>query len=165
MTEVIEKPTPTIQYIDRYKTDTVRFVKWRIRYDTVTNEHTKDRIVLDTLFFVDTLRIVEAWLTELNKYDTTATFKDGSNVRLRWQNYQNLSENMIVDYSPVKARNNWALGVHSNIGMQSDFKSAYRPMFGLGLQATVKRSYFGADYGYNGQHYVGVRIGYNFVSR
>jgi hypothetical protein len=33
------------------------------------------------------------------------------------------------------------------------------------LQATVKKTYFGVDYGYNGQHYVGVRVGANFINR
>ena len=49
-------------------------------------------------------------------------------------------------------------------GLISDFKTSYVPLMGLGVQATVKKTYFSVDYGFNGQHYVGVRVGRNIVN-
>lgn len=164
-TTIIEKPKPAqIIYVDRWKTDTVRFVSTRIKYDTVMIDNTIERIVLDTLFLVDTLKIVEAWLTEVVRYDTTATVGGGA-LRLQWQNYQNVTESLVIDYSPKVARAKFALGVHGNVGMISNFRDRYTPLFGLGLQATVKKTYIAVDYGFNGQHYVGARVGTNFINR
>jgi hypothetical protein len=83
---------------------------------------------------------------------------------LNWQNYQNRSENLKVTYTPKKVSLKWALGVHGNAGLISDFKTSYVPLMGLGVQATVKKTYFSVDYGFNGQHYVGVRVGRNIVN-
>jgi hypothetical protein len=162
--QVIEKPTPTIQYIDRWKTDTVRFVKTKVV--TVTDTISRERIVnrLDTLFMVDTVKIVEAFLTEVAKYDTTLDFESAT-INLKWQNYQNFSEQLKVTLDAKRKPNKWSLGAHGSIGLLSDFKASYVPLFSVGLQATVKKTYFGADYGYNGQHYVGVRVGANFINR
>ena len=163
VTTIIEKPVPTVEYVDRWRTDTVRFVSKEfvtIR-DTITSEIIVNR--LDTLFLVDTVKIVEAWLTEVTKYDTTATLKN-VDIRLRWQNYQNITENLVIDYLPKKVPLKWALGVHANAGLISDFKSNYIPLMGLGVQANVRRSYFSVDYGFNGQHYVGFRVGRNIVN-
>lgn len=159
VTTIIEKPVPTIEYVERWKHDTVRFVQWRIKYDTITTEILYERIVHDTLYIVDTLKIVEAWLSEVNKYDTTV-----NDIRIRWENYQNLSENLRIDYKPKVAGAKFALGVHGNVGLLSDFKTSYTPLMGLGFQATVKKTYFSVDYGFNGQHYVGVRVGRNIVN-
>lgn len=163
VTTIIEKPVPTVEYVDRWRTDTVRFVSKEfvtIR-DTITSEIIVKR--LDTLFLVDTIKIVEAWLTEVAKYDTTIEQKNAS-ISLNWQNYQNRSENLKVTYTPKKVPLKWALGVHGNAGLISDFKTSYVPLMGLGVQATVKKTYFSVDYGFNGQHYVGVRVGRNIVN-
>ena len=163
VTTIIEKPVPTVEYVDRWRTDTVRFVSKEfvtIR-DTITSEIIVNR--LDTLFLVDTVKIVEAWLTEIAKYDTTIDQKNAS-ISLKWQNYQNRSENLIVTYTPKKVPLKWALGVHGNAGLISDFRTSYVPLMGLGVQATVKKTYFSVDYGFNGQHYVGVRVGRNIVN-
>lgn len=164
VTTIIEKPVPTIEYVDRWRTDTVRFVSKEfvtIR-DTITSELIVNR--LDTLFLVDTVKIVEAWLTEIAKYDTTIDQKNAS-IQLNWQNYQNRSENLKVAYTPKKVVGaKFALGVHGNAGLISDFRTSYVPLMGLGIQATVKKTYFSADYGFNGQHYVGIRVGRNIVN-
>ena len=163
VTTIIEKPVPTVEYVDRWRTDTVRFVSKEfvtIR-DTITSEIIVKR--LDTLFLVDTVKIVEAWLTEIAKYDT-AIEQESATLALSWQNYQNRSENLKVTYTPKKVPLKWALGVHGNAGLISDFKTSYVPLMGLGVQATVKKTYFSVDYGFNGQHYIGVRVGRNIVN-
>lgn len=163
-TEIIEKPVPTVQYVDRWKTDTVRHVKWRIKYDTITTDRWGERIVHDTLYIVDTLKIVEAWLSEVVQYDTTAPVGGGV-LRLRWQNYQNLTENVRIDYTPKVAGTKFALGVHGNAGLLSDFKTRYTPLMGVGIQATVNRNYYRLDYGFNGDHYIGLGVGRNIISK
>ena len=165
VTTIIEKPIPTIEYVDRWRTDTVRFVSKEfvtIR-DTITSEIIVSR--LDTLFLVDTISIVEAWLTEITKYDTLIDQKNAS-IQLNWQNYQNRTENLKVTYTPKKVVGaKFALGVHGNAGLISDFKSRYVPLMGVGLQATIKKGYYSIDYGFNGDHYIGVRVGRNIISR
>jgi hypothetical protein len=165
VTTIIEKPIPTIEYVDRWRTDTVRFVSKEfvtIR-DTITSEIIVSR--LDTLFLVDTISIVEAWLTEITKYDTLINQKNAS-IQLNWQNYQNRTENLKVTYTPKKVVGaKFALGVHGNAGLISDFKSRYVPLMGVGLQATIKKGYYSIDYGFNGDHYIGVRVGRNIISR
>lgn len=163
-TVTIEKPVYTTKYVDRYKTDTVRFVSTQIfeRFDTIYQTKTIKR--LDTLLLIDTVKIVETWLSELNCYDTTLNL-EAAEIRLRWENYQNISEKFRIDYTPKKQPLKWALGLHANAGLISNFSTRYTPLFGVGLQATIKRSYVGLDYGFNGSHYVGVRVGYNIISR
>ena len=163
VTTIIEKPVPTVEYVDRWRTDTVRFVskEFVTVRDTITSEIIVKR--LDTLFLVDTVKIVEAWLTEIAKYDTMIE-KESATLALSWQNYQNRSENLKVTYTPKKVPLKWALGVHGNAGLISDFKTSYVPLMGLGVQATVKKTYFSVDYGFNGQHYVGFRVGRNIVN-
>jgi len=161
---VIEKPIPKIEYVDRWKTDTVRFVSTRIveRVDTIYQNEVVNR--LDTLLLIDTVKIVEAWLSEVVHYDTSALVGGGA-LRLRWQNYQNFSENVSIEYTPNIRKSRYAIGVHGNAGLISDFESRYVPLMGLGVQATVKKTYFSVDYGFNGQHYVGFRVGRNIISR
>jgi len=158
ITTVIEKPVPTVEYVDRWLTDTVRFVSKKVitKRDTIY----QDKIVmrLDTMLLIDTLRIVETWLTEVANYDTTV-----SDVRLTWSNYQNRTENLKVQLR--KKPLSWALGVHGLVGLESDFVENYKPLFGVGLQATVKRTYFSLNYGYNTQHFIGVGIGRNIISK
>ena len=158
ITKVIERPVPTIEYVDRWRTDTVRFVSKKVitQRDTIY----QDRIVnrLDTLFVVDTISIVEAWLTEVANYDTTV-----NDIRLTWSNYQNRTENLKVELR--KKPLGWALGVHGLVGLQSNFVESYKPLFGVGLQGTVKRTYISANYGFNGQHFIGVGIGRNIINR
>jgi len=164
VTTIIENPVPTVEYVDRWRTDTVRFVSKEfvtIR-DTITSEIIVNR--LDTLFLVDTVKIVEAWLTEIAKYDTTIEQKNAS-ISLNWQNYQNRSENLKITYTPKKVPLKWALGVHANAGLLSDFKASYVPLMGIGVQATVNRNYYKVDYGFNGDHYVGIGFGRNIISR
>ena len=160
VTTIIEKPVPTIEYVDRWRTDTVRFVsrEFVTVRDTITSEIIVNR--LDTLFLVDTVSIVEAWLTEIAKYDTTL-----NDFQITWQNYQNRSENLKVTYTPKKTPLKWALGIHANAGLISNFKSRYIPLMGVGLQGTVKKGYYGIDYGFNGDHYIGLRFGRNIISR
>lgn len=163
-TITIEKPVPTVEYVDRWQTDTVRFVSKSVvtKYDTIY----KDRVVsrLDTMFLVDTVKIVEAWLTEVAKYDTTIS-SDAADIALTWQNYQNRSEKFNVVYTPKKVALKWALGVHGNAGLISDFESDYKPLLGVGLQASIKKGYYGLDYGYNGKHYIGLRVGRNILTK
>jgi len=158
ITKVVERPVPTIEYVDRWRTDTVRFVSKKVitRRDTIY----QDRIVnrLDTMLLIDTFKIVETWLTEVANYDTTL-----NDVRLTWSNYQNRTENLKVQLR--KKPLGWALGVHGLVGLQSDFVENYTPLFGVGLQATIKRTYFSANYGFNGQHFVGVGVGRNIINR
>ena len=158
ITTVIEKPVPTVEYVDRWRTDTVRFVSKKIitRRDTIY----QDKIVmrLDTMLLIDTLRIVETWLTEVANYDTTV-----NDIRLTWSNYQNRTENLKIQLR--KKPLSWALGVHGLVGLESDFVENYKPLFGVGLQGTVKRTYFSVNYGYNTQHFVGVGIGRNIISK
>jgi len=164
VTTIIEKPVPTVEYVDRWRTDTVRFVSKR--FITVTDTIYQDRIVsrLDTLFLVDTVSIVEAWLTEIAKYDTTIE-QEAATLALSWQNYQNRSENLKITYTPKKVPLKWALGAHANAGLLSDFKASYVPLMGIGVQATVNRNYYKVDYGFNGDHYVGIGFGRNIISR
>jgi hypothetical protein len=158
ITTVIEKPVPSVKYVDRWRTDTVRFVYKELvtRYDTIYS----DKIVvrLDTMLLIDTLRIVETWLTEVAKYDTTV-----NDIRLTWQNYQNRTENLNVTIQEKSQPLNWALGVHGLVGLESDFVENYKPLFGVGLQATIKRTYFSVNYGYNTQHFIGVGVGRNLI--
>jgi len=162
ITKVIERPVPTIKYVDRWRTDTVRFVSKELvtRYDTIYSD--KIVIRLDTMLLIDTFKIVETWLTEVAKYDTTIDQKNAS-ISLNWQNYQNRTENLNVQLR--KKPLGWALGVHGLVGLQSDFVESYTPLFGVGLQATVKRTYISANYGFNGQHFIGVGIGRNIINR
>jgi hypothetical protein len=164
VTTIIEKPVPTVEYVDRWRTDTVRFVskEFVTVRDTITSEIIVNR--LDTLFLVDTVSIVEAWLTEIAKYDTTIE-QESATLALSWQNYQNRSENLKITYTPKKVPLKWALGVHANAGVLSDFKASYVPLMGIGVQGTVNKGYYGIDYGFNGNHYIGLRVGRNIISR
>jgi len=156
----IEKPIHTTKYVDRWRTDTVRFVRREIITvtDTIYQRETVSR--LDTLFLIDTVKIVEAWLSEVNCYDTTV-----NDVRVRWQNYQNITENLRIDYTPKRGGSKFSLGVHGNVGLISDFESQYVPMFGVGLHGSIKKTYLSANYGFNDQHFIGVGVGRNIISR
>ena len=158
ITKVVERPVPTIEYVDRWRTDTVRFVSKELvtRYDTIYSD--KIVIRLDTMLLIDTFKIVETWLTEVANYDTTV-----NDIRLTWSNYQNRTENLKVELR--KKPLGWALGVHGLVGLQSDFVENYKPLFGVGLQATVKKTYISANYGFNGQHFIGVGVGRNLISK
>jgi hypothetical protein len=164
VTTVIDRPVPTIEYVDRWRTDTVRFVSKKVitQRDTIY----QDRIVnrLDTLFLIDTVSIVEAWLTELVKYDTAVTL-NGVNVALKWQNYQNLSEQLSITVKENVVGAKFALGLHANVGIISDFNRSYTPLMGIGIQTTIKSTYISANYGYNGQHFIGVGVGRNIISK
>jgi hypothetical protein len=111
-TVTIEKPVPKIQYVDRWKVDTVRFVRRELitRYDTIYSEKIVTR--LDTLLLIDTVSIVQAWLTEVANYDTTI-----SDVRVKWSNYQNRTENLTVQYKRKEQK--FSFGVHGLVGVQS----------------------------------------------
>jgi hypothetical protein len=162
-TVTIEKPVPTVEYVDRWKTDSVRFVttKYLTKLDTIYKDRVE--VLLDTLLLVDTVSIVQTWLTEVAKYDTT--IKDPSYVaRLTWQNYQNRTEKLTLNVDSKKV-NNWALGVHGIAGLSTDFERSYVPLFGLGAQLTVKKNYFSLNYGYNGRHYIGAGVGRNLISK
>jgi hypothetical protein len=161
ITTVIEKPVPTIEYVERWRYDTLRFVHWRTVHDTV---HDIEYInIYDSVLVIDTIKIIESWLTEVVKYDTAVTL-NGVNVALKWQNYQNLSEQLSITVKEKVVGAKFALGIHANVGLLSNFKDSHIPLMGVGLQATVSRSYFSVDYGFNGQHYVGFRVGRNIVN-
>jgi len=131
--------------------------------DTIYQDRVE--VLLDTLLIVDTVSIVKTWLTEVAKYDTTASF-EAADVRLRWQNYQNVSENLVINYLPKKVVGaKFSLGVHGIAGMSTDFERSYVPLFGIGAQLTVKKNYFSLNYGYNGQHYIGAGVGRNLISK
>ena len=159
-TITIDRPVPTIEYIDRWRVDTVRFVSKKVitQRDTIYNDRIVNR--LDTLFLVDTISIVEAWLTEVAKYDTTV-----NDIRLTWQNYQNRTENLSVIAKDKTKAQRWAFGIHGNVGIISDFKRSYTPLMGIGIQTTIKSTYISANYGYNGQHFIGVGVGRNLISK
>ena len=159
VTETVEVKIPVYvtEYVDKWKTDTVRYVNTRIVnvYDTITN----NILTVDTIYNIDTVSIVEAWLTEVTKYDTLISFTDAS-VDLKWQNYQNRTEDLKITYTPKKvAGAKFALGIHGNAGLVSDFKSRYVPLFGIGANIKVNRIYFGPGYGYNGDHYLNLHVG------
>lgn len=162
ITTVIEKPVHTIEYVDRWKYDTLRFVERRTVHDTVYDTRYINNY--DSILVIDTVKIIESWLTEVVHYDTSAPVGGGA-LRLQWQNYQNLSENLVINYLPKKVeRADFALGIHGNAGLISDFESRYVPLMGIGVQAEVKKSYFSVDYGFNGDHYIGFRVGRNIVN-
>ena len=162
---VIEKPVPTIEYVDRWKTDTVRFVRTVIRTDTVRDTVSKEvrYFVTDTVFDIDTVSIVSTWLSELAKYDTTVSFKT-ADVRLSWQNYQNRAEGLKVELDQKLSKSRFSIGIHANAGLISNFSTRHVPLMGVGMQGTVKKTYFSVDYGFNGDHYVGLRVGRNIVN-
>lgn len=160
-TITVEKPTPKIEYVDRWKTDTLlRFAYRESRIDTIidTLTHEVIEVRLDTLLKVDTLKIVETWLTELVKYDTTLTF-DNDAVNIKWQNYQNLTENLQVTLLSQTSKR-LGLIMYAKAGINSDFNSIYKPVIGGGLLFDKKRFIFGPDYSYNGQHNINVILGY-----
>ena len=163
----VEKPLYITEYVDRYKTDTVRFAQWKTVYDTVHDTvHDIEYVnIYDSVFVIDTVSIVESWLTEVNKYDTLVVF-DNASVSLKWQNYQNRSEDLFVSYNLTKATpTTWSLGLHANAGLITDFDRSYTPLFGIGLQGTVRKTYIGLDYGYNSDHYIGLRVGRLLISK
>ena len=158
----VDKPVYITEYVDRWRTDTVRFVSRHV----VTVHDTAHDIRVDTLFMVDTVSIVEAWLTEVTKYDTLVVFENKASVNLKWQNYQNISEGLFVSYNYSKSTpTTWSLGLHGNAGLLTDFDRSYKPLFGLGLQGTVRKTYIGLDYGYNSDHYIGLRVGRLLISK
>jgi hypothetical protein len=163
ITTVIEKPVPVIEYVDRWKEKPVRYVETKVVTVHDTVQVTVHDVRLDTLFLIDTLKIVEAWLTEVTKYDTTASFET-ADIRLRWQNYQNFSENVRIDYTPNIRNSRIAIGMHAKVGLVSDFKMQYTPMIGAGIGFKIKNNYLTADYGYLQQHYVGVTYGRYFLN-
>ena len=159
ITTVIEKPVPTIEYVDRWRYDTLRFVHWRTVHDTV---HDVEYVnIYDSVLVIDTVKIIESWLTEVTKYDTTVL--DGQ-LRLKWQNYQNFTENLAIEYTPKKINSNFSMGLHAKVGLVSDFKMQYTPMIGAGIGFKIKNNYLTADYGYLQQHYVGVTYGRYFLN-
>jgi len=155
-TIIIEKLVPTVEYVDRWKTDSVRYVSHIVTetFDTILSEKIVMR--LDTLILIDTVRIVEAWLSEKLNYDTIAQFKSSS-VRVSWSNYQNQSERLKISLSssPEKLR----IGLYARAGVISDFKSSISPVIGGGVQLIHKRFIFGVDYGYSINHQISGIIG------
>ena len=151
----IEKPIYRTEYVDRWRTDTVRFVQRITVTDTVTNTIIQEREVL----LIDTVRIIEAWLTEVNRYDTTITLADGS-LQATWFNYQNITEEAAFTYtSNVQKAPMYGIGVHASIEAQTDFSENVAPLFGVGLHGDIKKMYITTNYKYNGEHFIGVTIG------
>ena len=163
ITTVIEKPVPTIEYVDRWRYDTLRFVHWRTVHDTV---HDIEYInIYDSVLVIDTVKIIESWLTEVVHYDTTAPVGGGA-LRLQWQNYQNVTEKLVIDYLPKKVVGaKFALGIHGIAALQSDFNRSYKPLFGLGIHSSIKKTYISAGYGYNGEHFISIGVGRDLITR
>lgn len=157
--KVIEKPVPVIEYVDRWKTDSVRFVHTNVLHDTVWIDTSTFEVLLDTMYDVDTVKIVETWLTELAKYDTTVAF-DGFDIRLTWENYQNRTENLRIAYTPKPTRQKLGIMMYAKGGLSSDFQSVYRPSVGAGLLFEKNRFIFGPDYTYLGEHNINAVVGY-----
>lgn len=166
ITTIIEKPVPTIEYVERWRYDTLRFVHWNTVHDTVHDTvHNVEYInIYDSVLVIDTVKIIDSWLTEVVKYDTAVTL-NGVNVALKWQNYQNLSEKLSITVKEKVVGAKFALGIHANVGLLSNFKDSHIPLMGVGLQATINKGYYGIDYGFNGDHYVGLKVGRNIISR
>lgn len=156
-TITIEKPVATVQYVDRWKTDTVRHVSREVsvRFDTITLQ--KIERVLDTLLLVDTVSIVETWLSEQLNYDTIAQFKESA-VRISWSNYQNRSENLRISLQSPAER--LRFGVYARGGVHTDFKGATSPAIGGGLMLFRRSLIFGLDYGYSTNHQITGTLGY-----
>ena len=151
----IEKPIYRTEYVDRWKTDSVRFVERVTITDTITKTIVQEREVLK----IDTVQIIQAWLTEVNKYDTTITLADGS-LQATWFNYQNVTEEAAFTYtSNVQKAPMYGVGVHASIEAQTDFIENVKPLFGIGIHGDIKKMYLTANYKYNGDHYVGVTVG------
>jgi len=151
----IEKPVYKTEYVDRWKTDTVRFVERLTVTDTVTNTIIQEREVLK----IDTVQIIEAWLTEVNRYDTTITLADG-NLQATWFNYQNITEEAAFTYtSEVQKAPIYGIGIHASIEAQTDFIENVAPLFGVGIHGDIRKVYITANYKFNGDHFVGVTIG------
>ena len=156
-TITIEKPVPEVQIVDRWKTDTVRYVSREVsvRFDTITLQ--KIERVLDTLLLIDTVGIVETWLSEQLNYDTTATFKE-SVVRVSWSNYQNRSENLQISLQSPAER--LRVGIFARGGIRTDFQGMNKPVVGAGLIGFKKRYIFGVEYGYSTNHQITGLLGY-----
>jgi len=157
-TITIEKPVAKVEYVDRWKTDTVRHVSREVsvRFDTITLQ--KIERVLDTLLLIDTVSIVQTWLSEQLNYDTIARFKE-SEVRISWSNYQNRSENLQISLQSPAER--LRFGVYARGGVQTDFKGATSPAIGGGMMLFRKRIIFGLDYGYSTNHQITGTLGYH----
>ena len=157
-TITIEKPVAQIEYVDRWKTDTVRFVSKEVsvRFDTITLERIER--ISDTLLLIDTISIVQTWLSEQLNYDTIARFKE-SEVRISWSNYQNRSENLKISLqSPAEKLR---FGVYARGGVQTDFKGAISPAVGGGLMLFRRKFIFGIDYGIQYNHQITGTLGYH----
>jgi hypothetical protein len=157
-TITIEKPVAQIEYVDRWKTDTVRFVSKEIsvRFDTITLERIER--ISDTLLLIDTVSIVQTWLSEQLNYDTIARFKESA-VRVSWSNYQNRSENLQISLQSPAER--LRFGVYARGGVQTDFKGATSPAVGGGLMLFRKSFIFGIDYGFSNNHQITGTLGYH----
>jgi len=169
----IEKPIP-IEITKETPTKDGRFVQpipvnkpkgvFSMSNNPETIIHTNTPFVSNLDIRVDTSAIIDAWLSERVHYDTSIEFTSAT-VRMMWSNYQNVSENLVISHLLKRRGSKFALGVHGNVGLISDFQSQYVPMFGVGLHGSIKKTYLSANYGFNGQHYVGVGIGRNIISR
>ena len=156
-TITIEKPVAQIES-DRWKTDTVRFVSKEVsvRFDTITLERIER--ISDTLLLIDTISIVQTWLSEQLNYDTIARFKE-SEVRISWSNYQNRSENLKISLqSPAEKLR---FGVYARGGVQTDFKGVTSPAVGGGLMLFRRKFIFGIDYGFSTNHQITGTLGYH----
>jgi len=169
----IEKPIP-IEITKETPTKDGRFVQpipvnkpkgvFSMSNNPETIIHTNTPFVSNLDIRVDTSAIIDAWLSERVHYDTSIEFTSAT-VRMMWSNYQNVSENLVIDYLPKKVVGaNFALGMHGKVGLISDFNTQYTPMIGAGINIKIKNNYLSADYGYLQQHYVGFTYGRYFLN-
>ena len=153
----IEKLVPEVEYVERWKKDTVRHVSREVsvRFDTITLQ--KIERVLDTMLLIDTVSIVETWLSEQLNYDTIARFKDSS-VRISWSNYQNRSEGLRIALSSPPER--LRVGIFARGGIRTDFQGMNKPVVGGGIMVFKKRYIIGVEYGYSTNHQITGLLGY-----
>jgi hypothetical protein len=82
---------------------------------------------------------------------------------VKWSNYQNRTENLTVQYKRKEQK--FSVGVHGWSEFRADFIQNTKPMFGVGLHGSIKKTYISANYGFNGQHFIGVGVGRTIISR
>lgn len=164
----IEKPTPKIEKTEAKEGRFVKPIQPKGASIDIKTIGTPTQpasvnlqIDINQSFEIDTNAIVEAWISEVAKYDTTIGF-EFYDLRLTWNNYQNRTNSLTATLTPKRLPK--TNGLHFTpflrFGIISDFKQNYTPTIGTGLLFEKKRVMFGAQYGYSGQHHVEGVVGY-----
>lgn len=140
------------KYTWRWKTDTVRYV-----------QH-----ITDTVFLIDTVKIVETFLTE--RLEHVHQYRDSSlAATITTSVYQNQIETLALQYAILRPLtvsktyvDRFQLHVAATAGAQTDIAATWRPSLGLGLLGEFKTGTgLGIDYshaiGSAQPHYFGIR--------